>query len=145
MQRPANLQDPQILFADPIQDQQKITEKDLENMQKNYNQFVPVVPQPQVQNFKELNNAQNFQLQNFQNELNLLKNKVQDMEKRLAQLMNTQQAPPPQLQFKPPQQSPQMQQQAQVQFRPPQQMQQQVPQQVPQQQQRQAGFVPFSR
>lgn len=95
------LPDPRQFFADPVQEQQKISEEDVKEAQQRYKQFTPAQPRPEVKSFKEINNPQNFQIQNFQNEIRTLKNSLADLEKRFEQF--TQQQRPQQ---QPPQQQP---------------------------------------
>ena len=169
MQRPPHLQnvDPQRLFADPNYNPQgnKVSDQDFQAMQQRYKQFQPVQQAPAVQNFQEINNAQNFQVQNLQNDIDAMRKKLDELEKRVNQLKNPQQAHPQHQplatqpvftqQAAPQQQAPAQQQQGVPQFRAPQNAPQQVPQfqappQAVQQQPQQpppvqGGFQPYRR
>jgi len=75
----------------------KISDKDLEllkNGRENYNQ----IPQPIVKNFEDINNPKTFQIQSISNEIQILKTKILELEKKMASITgNTHHNPPVQV------------------------------------------------
>ncbi len=132
----------------------KITQEEMEAMMMNkQNSYVPTIdPQQQCQKFEDINNAKIFQIQSLYNDINSLKAKIMEIEKRVQQLDQGNKQPMQQPMQQPVQQPIQqpmqqlmqqpMQQPMPTQFQPPIKPKRQVQRQVQMQPQMQLQMQP---
>ena len=85
MQRSYNLPNPKQIFRDPNYNAQgpKISQRDMDELMNRRDSFAPPPPPQQVQKFEEINNPKIFQFQTLSNDIQAIRAKLIEIEKRM--------------------------------------------------------------